>query len=396
MGWELDIRTFLGLCALLTALIDVLLLSVWRSLPRDVLPSLRWWLAAMLIYPGAFALLGMRGVLPDLATVVLANTAAATAMACHAIALRRFYAVPERLLGLIVITLLVTLSTAWFTYVQPSLHWRIVVSSALMAVLIGSSARAILRRGGPRGAIPLATAAIFIAGTMLISFRALNELMTPQPSDSFFHLSPVQNWCFMLLGLQPILSTVGFLLMCTERSQQELARAAQLDYLTGIYNRRAIDDLARRAIAAARRHGMPLAMMIVDVDHFKRINDEHGHETGDLALVETVRRFRDSLRSEDLVGRLGGEEFVAVLPNTDAASALAAAERVRLSFAEAPMRFGDITLQVTVSAGIAVLSPGDQQFTHLLRRADRAMYAAKNAGRNQVMLDGGTPMETGT
>jgi diguanylate cyclase (GGDEF)-like protein len=187
---------------------------------------------------------------------------------------------------------------------------------------------------------------------------------------------------------------VGFLLMCTERSQAELQRAAHMDYLTGICNRRAIEDLARRAIAAARRHGMPMAIAIVDVDHFKRINDEHGHECGDLALVEAVRRLRESLRAEDLVGRLGGEEFVAVMPNTDGVAALAAAERVRAAFAETPMHIGGHEIAVTITAGVAVLTAEDQQFSHLLRRADRAMYAGKNAGRNQVMLDGGSPMTT--
>ena len=241
----------------------------------------------------------------------------------------------------------------------------------------------------------MTTAAIFVGGTVLIAYRAIDELAAPLLVDSFFQLPPGQNWAFVLLGLLPVLSTVGFLLMCTERSQQELERAAQLDYLTGIYNRRAIEDLARRAIAASRRHGMPMAMMIVDVDHFKRINDQFGHETGDQALMETVRRLRESLRSEDLVGRLGGEEFVAILPNTDAASALAAAERVRVAFADTPMRFENESVTVTISAGVALLAPGDQQFSHLLRRADRAMYAAKNAGRNQVMLDGGSPMEAG-
>jgi len=111
-------------------------------------------------------------------------------------------------------------------------------------------------------------------------------------------------------------------------------------------------------MAAARRHGMPLSMMIIDVDHFKRINDEFGHAAGDQALVETVRRIRDSLRAEDLVGRLGGEEFVAVLPNTDGQSALAAAERTRAAFARAPMPVGSGEPLVTVPVGVAVLAPG--------------------------------------
>jgi diguanylate cyclase (GGDEF)-like protein len=209
---------------------------------------------------------------------------------------------------------------------------------------------------------------------------------------SAFVATPLQVAAYAAGGLLPMVSTIGFLLMCTEFNQQELAKAASVDYLTGICNRRAIEDLATRAIHAARRHGIPLAMMIVDVDHFKRINDEFGHQGGDAALVETVRRIRDSLRAEDLVGRLGGEEFVAVMPNTDPQSALAAAERMRSAFADRPMRIGDGDITITVSIGVVVLDAHDQQYTHLLRRADRAMYAAKAAGRNKVMLDGMSPL----
>jgi len=232
---------------------------------------------------------------------------------------------------------------------------------------------------------------LFAFSTVMMIVRAWLNLSGHGSVQSVFAVTPMQIVAYGLGSLLPVVSTVGFLLMCTERSHQDLASAARLDYLTGICNRRAIDDLASRAIAAARRHGMPMAMMIIDVDHFKRINDEFGHEAGDQALIETVRRIRDSLRAEDLVGRLGGEEFVAVMPNTDGQSALAAAERTRHAFAHAPMQISGGSIAVTVSVGVAVLMAEDVQFSHLLRRADRAMYAAKAAGRNRVMLDLVTP-----
>jgi diguanylate cyclase (GGDEF)-like protein len=288
--------------------------------------------------------------------------------------------------------LLVALVSYHFTFLVPSVHWRTVVLSALYAALLGSCSRAVFRRDGPTGVIPAATCAVFAVGAVLMVVRGLTELLGAVPSVHVFTQGPAHLLALGGLGVLPLLSTVGFLLMCTERSQQELAKAAHLDYLTGICNRRAVEDLARRAIAAARRHGMPMALMIVDVDHFKRINDQFGHEYGDIALVESVRRLRESLRAEDLVGRLGGEEFVAVMPNTDGIAALAAAERVRASFADAPMRIGEHEVTVTITAGVAVLTAEDQHLSHLLRRADRAMYAGKNAGRNQVLLDGGSPV----
>ena len=379
--------------ALLALLVDVLLLAVYRSLPADYRPSLRWWLASAVLGPIGFLILVLGDAASAPLEVFVAHVITAAALACSAVALRMFHGAPQRRASLAAAVVLVALDSYLFSFLQPSVHWRTVTLAVLYAFLLGSNARAIFRRDGPNGAIPGATGAVFAIGSALMAARGVLELLSLQPAQAVvFPTAPIAVLPFGLLGVLPLLSTVGFLLMCTERSQAELEKAAHLDYLTGICNRRAIEDLAHRAIAAARRHGMPMAIMIVDIDHFKRINDLHGHQCGDIALVEGVRRLRESLRAEDLVGRLGGEEFVGVMPNTDGVAALAAAERVRAAFAEAPMWIGEHELAVTVTAGVAVLAAEDQLFSHLLRRADRAMYAGKNAGRNQVMLDGGSPV----
>ena len=392
MSWQLDLRSAMVSTALLTLLVDGLLLVVYRNLPADYRPSLRWWLAGSILLPLGFLGLVQGDAAAEGAKLVASLFVMAVALGCCAVALRQFEGAPQRRGGLAAVAVLVALVAYYFTFLQPSGHWRTVALAALYALLMTSSARAIFRRGGPTGPIPGVTGAIFALGAALMLIRGLTELFAQRREATLFIADPGPLLSLGLLSVLPLLSTVGFLLMCTERSQAELARAAHMDYLTGICNRRAIEDLARRAIAAARRHGMPMAIMIVDIDHFKRINDEHGHECGDLALVEAVRRLRESLRAEDLVGRLGGEEFVAVMPNTDGVAALAAAERVRAAFAEEPMHIGGHAIAVTITAGVAVLTAEDQLFSHLLRRADRAMYAGKNAGRNQVMLDGGSPV----
>jgi diguanylate cyclase (GGDEF)-like protein len=390
--WQLDVRTALVSSALLTLLVDGLLLVVYRSLPADYRPSLRWWLAGAILLPLGFLDLVQNDAAASGAGLVLSLVVLAAALACSAVALRLFQGAPQRRAGLAAVVLLVALVSYYFTYVLPSAHWRTVALAGLYALLMASSARAIFRRDGPPGPIPGVTGAVFALGAVLMLVRGLTEALAVRQESALFVADPAPLLALGLLGVLPLLSTVGFLLMCTERSQAELAKAAHLDYLTGICNRRAIEDLARRAIAAARRHGMPMALMIVDIDHFKRINDQFGHECGDVALVEAVRRLRESLRAEDLVGRLGGEEFVAVMPNTDGIAALAAAERVRAAFAETPMKIGPYELAVTITAGVAVLGAEDAHLSHLLRRADRAMYAGKNAGRNQVMMDGGSPV----
>jgi diguanylate cyclase (GGDEF)-like protein len=391
------LRTALLFGVLATWLTGAVLLLSWRSLPDTVRPSLRWWLAGLALHPLGFLLLALRGELPSWLTGPTSATVLAVAFACMAVALRNFYGLPERRERLAVVVLAVAVAGIWFSEVQPSLQGRIASLNLLVAVLLGSGARAVFRHGGPRGRVPRITGAIFATVTALVLLRAGLELAWPDvaPAAAAPHV-PLPSSLVNLVSaaamlLLPPLSTVGFVLMCAERSQEQLALTARMDFLTGIFNRRAIEDLAARAISASRRHGVPVSILVVDLDHFKHVNDEHGHECGDNALVESVRRMRESLRSEDLIGRQGGEEFVVVMPDIDLASAHAAAERLRLQFSDRPMRIHDgereVEAKLTVSVGVAALEPADQQFSNLLRRADRAMYAAKAAGRNRVMVD---------
>jgi diguanylate cyclase (GGDEF)-like protein len=205
--------------------------------------------------------------------------------------------------------------------------------------------------------------------------------------DDIFVVTPVSLALYGLGGLLPVVCTIGFLLMCSERAQRELEQSARLDYLTGIYNRGAIEELAAGLIALTQRHGTPLALMVVDIDHFKRINDELGHAAGDKALAATVQLIHGLLRGGDLIGRLGGEEFLVLMPDTDAVKARHAAERMRACVEGAPVSFQGIERPLTVSIGVAQFRVEDGGFGPLLLRADRALYVAKRAGRNQVRLD---------
>jgi diguanylate cyclase (GGDEF)-like protein len=150
------------------------------------------------------------------------------------------------------------------------------------------------------------------------------------------------------------------------------------DALTGLTNRRAVLTQLGGMVSGARRHGHPLTVAIVDLDHFKRVNDTHGHKTGDDVLVAAARAMRAHLRAEDQLGRLGGEEFLVLAPDTDAEAAGAMAEKLRAEVAAAPT-----PVAVTVSIGVATWdgeTPED-----LLHRADEALFAAKQAGRDRVM-----------
>ena len=162
---------------------------------------------------------------------------------------------------------------------------------------------------------------------------------------------------------------------------------AQTDPLTGVYNRRYADMHLEAMIERCQRRQSHLTVMMLDLDRFKRINDEHGHAAGDLVLGEFTRRLQCSVRSVDLVARVGGEEFMVVLPDTDPNQAAEIAERIRSATADPPFRISETgeMRNITVSIGFAVLQPNESVF-ELLKRADRALYASKNGGRNRVTV----------
>lgn len=171
--------------------------------------------------------------------------------------------------------------------------------------------------------------------------------------------------------------------------QREYERAAKTDLLTGVHNRRWMDEMFPRQLARSVRSGHPLALLMVDIDRFKRLNDTYGHRNGDIVLKAVARRLAETLRPTDFLVRYGGEEFVAMLPGAGEQAALTAAERLRSAVETADYKAPEpyTLLQVTVSIGVALLEPGES-VEQLIERADRALYQAKAAGRNRVMHAG--------
>ncbi|MDZ7754777.1 MAG: DUF484 family protein [Gammaproteobacteria bacterium] len=175
--------------------------------------------------------------------------------------------------------------------------------------------------------------------------------------------------------------------VCLENAlnQERLRHYGRTDPLTGLYNRRYLEARLAEEVSRARRHGMPLSCMFLDVDHFKRINDRHGHAAGDAVLRHLAERITELLRASDVAVRYGGEEFALLLPQTAAAEAAVLAERLRAHLAAQPIEVAgvDSPMEVTVSIGVAELA-ADEDGAGLLDGADRALYRAKAGGRNRV------------
>lgn len=164
---------------------------------------------------------------------------------------------------------------------------------------------------------------------------------------------------------------------------ESLEQAAVTDALTGMHNRRYFDDALREYLAAFAKINKPIGMIILDLDHFKAINDTHGHDAGDEVLREVANCLLEFTRYHDVAARLGGEEFAVLSPNIGERQLFDLAERIRRAIAELSVRAGNITLRVTVSAGTAIWD-GRESGEKLYQRADQKLYEAKRAGRNRV------------
>jgi len=170
---------------------------------------------------------------------------------------------------------------------------------------------------------------------------------------------------------------------------EEIYRMTIIDGLTGAHNKRFFLEFLEREIARCSRYGRPLSLIIFDIDHFKQVNDVHGHLTGDYVLKELCRRLLCRTRKEELLARYGGEEFACVLPETDHEGAIAFAEQVRMITASTPFEYEGDSFQVTISLGVTTLNNdgGDKivEPAVLIKEADENLYIAKNGGRNQVV-----------
>jgi diguanylate cyclase (GGDEF)-like protein len=172
----------------------------------------------------------------------------------------------------------------------------------------------------------------------------------------------------------------------TKAVHDGLVETASRDGLTGVFNRRELDTRAEQAAALAARHGRPFACLLLDIDHFKQVNDVYGHAAGDAVLREAARRICEASRISDIIGRYGGEEFVVLLPETDGEGAVAAADKLRAQLASTAVVMGETAITVRASVGAAVWSDAMHTAADLYAAADQALYRAKELGRDQTQL----------
>jgi diguanylate cyclase (GGDEF)-like protein len=390
---ELDIRTLSIVATLSTVLLAAAMLLLKSVNPGE--PAIRHWALGALLMALAFCLIALRNLIPGFLTIVIANSSLAAGYALLLSGIGVFVGRPVQRATAPIIFAGTMLVFIYFTSVTPSINARIVIISALLAGLSFWSAMLLLQEmpANMRLTRGVTAAAFIVHG----AYHALRAGLT-------FGAEPVQdlmkaNWIHALAFIDAIAITilliVGFGAMVMQRLHLHMHYLARVDLLTDLPNRRAIEEAAHRETARSQRLKEPLSLVLLDLDHFKRINDRYGHQGGDWVLQAFADGVARLLRPSDTFGRYGGEEFCAILPGMDEAAALVFAERIRRLVEDMKIALpGGASLGVTVSLGVAEVATGedaDAAWERAIERADRALYRAKQGGRNRAVGASGDP-----
>ncbi|WP_257389197.1 GGDEF domain-containing protein [Tahibacter caeni] len=356
------------------------------DLSPDVQPSAISWRIGTLLQACGCILLGVQTYLPPLFVLPLANGMVMLGVAGCWRAVRQFYGRGESA-AVLLPTVLATAGIAWFAGPQPDLAARVAIATLAWVVMLLAAAWTVLRAiRGERARSARVLAGIFV---LLAAFMLLRGVYFVVSAPIAGSIVDTRSWINaltpILASVLPVIGTTGFLLLCSDRMRRRWEQAASTDDLTGLANRRTLAAAGALRLRQARDDGSALAVAIVDIDHFKSVNDRFGHETGDLALRHVAARLRSACGRRHLLARQGGEEFVALLDVDGSEAAVDAAERLRGAVRAEPFRHGDTVLTLSVSIGVAALVPQDRHLDDLLRRADLALYAAKHGGRDRVV-----------
>jgi len=381
VGVHLDIATLFAVTVFTMGLSGLLLLFAWLQARGTM--ALAWWGSAFLLYAPACALLGSRGLVSNFWSMQVATAAMLLGYGMMWTGARVFEGRRPLPLWIIAGPLIWIAAFEFDVFVQ-RLEIRVVLASGLVAAYSLAFISELWR--GRRDRLVSRWPVMAIVGL----HAALFPVRVPYLMSIQFPLRMPQadTEAIGLVIFTPLLYAFAltFLLMALtkERAESDQRHAATIDPLTGIPNRRGFTERAERLISRARRDRAPLTLLLFDLDRFKTINDRFGHLTGDAVLVTFTRSAAQSLRPLDLLGRIGGEEFVAILPDVSIETAVTIAERVRHNFEAAAAAIRGWPVAATVSVGIAASSEAGHDFDRLYAIADDALYCAKQKGRNRV------------
>lgn len=378
----LDLRTLILLLSATHFLFALLMLSYWRQ--RHLDQALAIWSACNLVGAAGWLFIGLRDLVPVWLSIPVGNALLLLAWMLLWAGMRSFANRPANWSLTLAPAATVLLLFLYVPPIRDNLVARIVVVNIGLMICLLAVSRDALRdeKTEPLYARRVIVFALLVA--VISNLLRLLLVMDVDPGNSFLAPNWSQELGVFAQAMAVLAWNVGLLLMARERLENELVRAARRDPLTNVLNRGGFRELGDRQVQRSTRAGRPLSAMLMDLDHFKKVNDTYGHEAGDRLLCAFAETARKVMRPTDLLARYGGEEFCALLPDSDLAEALAIAERLRARFESVRITAGDAQVGTTVCIGVVEIHASGETIERALGRADAALYLAKRQGRNRV------------
>jgi len=382
---ELDPRSLIFASLMDSALLGAISL-MFAGTQRDT-RAIGGWGAAMLVLAAGQLGIALRGVVPDLVSIAVANTTIVGAMVLALRSLRRPRGGARSDPFGWVLTLLLFVLLVIFSVIAPNYRVRVLLTSSALSVLFVRAALE-LRRDVPVECTSSYRFTELVMWTVAATTAARAASTIIERSADLLAPGMLRSSTFLLYTGFTTAATLGVMWIEIQHLEGDLIHSARFDALTGVLNRGAFLEEFGREVSRSEREGMVFSLAIFDLDHFKRLNDRYGHPAGDRALKRVVETMRATIRRHDLVGRYGGEEFALLMPNTGKETAIRVAERIRGEIDLAGLRIGAERVGMTVSGGVATFPLDGFDWDSLLIAADNALYAAKDAGRNRIVAAG--------
>lgn len=380
MDAVLDIRTLVLTYVGLTIGQAVVLVYLW-SVQRSYPPAKDWAVGSLMFAIGLF-LFALRTQAPAVLTEIVSNLFLLPGLMLFNFGIVKATGRTPPMKSGLVFCLVAIAFIAWFVLVSPNYPAGVVTHNLVFLTLYLYTAYACLVAKTAKGNHTFRIVGLLCIALALACFwRVVGGVFGL--TFSFSPTLPRLFWVATSLISFPMI-TVLLTLHTSQRLQEEIHAQARRDTLTDAFNRRAFTEFADKEWSRSVRNDYPLSMLTVDIDHFKNFNDQYGHQTGDAALVQVSRVAQSALRASDIWCRYGGEEFVALLPNTTLSQAMAIAERLRQSVERTTIVSARGSLSVSVSIGVAERSSNHSSIEEVLAISDAALYKAKAAGRNRV------------
>lgn len=380
-------KTFVLIASLMTGLMGCVLLLMGPATAQRI-PGIRHWVSGSLLTAASGMLIVLRDVAPVWLTYMVQNTVLMIAYVSFLLGSAKHFGQACNFKGWVTFFALLWAVQAYYTYGEDSLRGRylsitgfIFAASFAHAVVFVREIRRRRAEREPRSLGVLFTAFWVVFSALIFGVRWAHAVLHSQEGLGLLDMSWLQVLYLGNYVFGVVMMNIGFQLLVSERIRGNFETLAMTDALTGVRSRRAVVDAANDLLERSRRSERPFVLMMLDLDYFKSINDKFGHQIGDRVLQAFCRRMDAALRRADVLGRLGGEEFAILLPETGTEHATQLADRLLKAAAVSDSQLP----ATTVSIGISEWRPDDASVDEILGRADRALYAAKAAGRNQAM-----------